>query len=73
MRQVDESVIAALASVADLPLSEARVKTITPHIEKLIADANVLSAKMAQPRWREIGPIIGVSAPSAGEAADDGD
>jgi hypothetical protein len=54
---IDESVIAAFAKAADLPLSQERVSVIAKPLVAWLADANELNRKMSQARYLDLMPV----------------
>jgi hypothetical protein len=60
---IDESVIAAFAKAADLPLSQERVSVVAKPLAVWLADANELSRKMSQARYLDLMPVSVFSHP----------
>ena len=59
-----ESRAAALAAAADLPLSEARLRSLAPVLDSWLAAANQLSRQMSAAAHQDVGPITVVTHPA---------
>jgi hypothetical protein len=57
LSHIDESVIAAFAGAADLPLSQERASVIAKPLAAWLADANELSRKMSQAGYLDLMPV----------------
>lgn len=57
MTLVNEDMVKKLASIANLPLDETRIKIIAPELEKWIHSNNELSEKMSAEDFLTVTPI----------------
>lgn len=56
----DAVLVKVLANHAALPLGSDRIEPVSQILNAWIKDANVLSAKMSAPRYRDLAPITGI-------------